>query len=60
MWMLNEAFVGLCFENPLRLATQELYFMFKNILYKQNDGAAIGSRLGPTIANLFLSIYDIK
>ena len=54
---------GICrsvFENPLCLTTQESYFMFNDILYKQNDGAAIGSPLGPTIANLFLSFYKMK
>ena len=43
------------FENLLSLATQESYFMFSDILYKQKNGVAMGSRLGPTIANVFLS-----
>ena len=48
------------FENLLPLATQELYFMFHDILYKQKDGVAMGSPLGPTMANVFLSFYEMK
>ena len=33
------------FENLLSLATQELYFMFNDILYKQKDSVAMGSPL---------------
>ena len=29
------------FENLLSLATQELYFMFNDIFYKQKDGVAV-------------------
>ena len=42
------------FGNLLPLATQESYFMFKNILYKQKDDVAMGLPLGPTMANAFL------
>ena len=38
------------FENLLSLETQELYFMFNNIPYKQKDGVAMGLPLGPSIA----------
>ena len=48
------------FENLLSLATQESYFMFNDILYKQKNGVAMGSPLGPTMANVFLSFYEIK
>ena len=48
------------FENLLSLATQESYFMFNDILYKQKDGVAMGSPLGTTIANVFLSFYEMK
>ena len=33
---------------------------FKNILYKQKDDVAIGSPLGPSMANPFLSFYEMK
>ena len=46
------------FKDLLFLATKELYFMFNNILYKQIDGVAIGSTLGPSLANAFLSHHE--
>ena len=48
------------FENLLSLATQESHFMFNDILYKQKDSVAMGSPLGPTMANIFLSFYEMK
>ena len=48
------------FKNLLLLATQESYFIFNDVLYKQKDGVAMGSPLGPTMANVFLSFYEIK
>ena len=41
------------FENFLILATQELYFMLNNILYKQKDSVAMGSSLERTMTNVF-------
>ena len=40
----------------LSLATKESYFVFKGQLYKQVDEVAMGSPLGPTLANTFLII----
>ena len=34
--------------------------MFSDILYKQKDGVAMGSPLGPTMAYVFLSFYKMK
>ena len=48
------------FKNLLWLATQESHFIFNDVLYKQKDGVAMGSPLGPTMANVFLSFYEIK
>ena len=48
------------FKNLLSLATQESYFIFNDVLYKQKDGVTMGSPLGPTMANVFLSFYEIK
>ena len=42
----------------LQLATSESSFIFYNILYKQIDGVAMGSALGPTLANAFLYHYE--
>ena len=48
------------FKNLLSLATQESYFIFNDVLYKQKDDVAMGSPLGPTMANVFLSFYEVK
>ena len=42
------------FKNLLSLATQESYFIFNDVLYKQKDAVAMGSPFGPTMANIFL------
>ena len=42
----------------LCLATKESYFIFNGLLYKQVDGVAMGSALGPFLANAFLSYYE--
>ena len=42
----------------LCLATKEPYFIFNGLLYKQIDGVAMGSPLGPFLANAFLSYYE--
>ena len=42
----------------LCLATKESYFIFNGLLYKQIDGVAMGSPLGPSLANAFLSYYE--
>ena len=39
----------------LCLPTKESYFKFNSLLYKQIDGVAMGSPLGPSLANAFLS-----
>ena len=42
----------------LCLATKESYFIFNGLLYKQVDSVAMGSPLGPSLANAFLSYYE--
>ena len=46
------------FKTLLSLASKESYFFFNEILYKQKDGGAMGSPLGPTLVNAFLSHYE--
>ena len=48
------------FNNLLSLVTQESYFIFNDILYKQKDGVAMGWPLGSSMANVFLPFYEIK
>ena len=47
------------FKELLSLATKEIHFLFDGTLYKQIDGVAMGSPLGPTLANVFL-VYHQK
>ena len=47
-------------KNLLSLGTQESYFILNDILYKQKDGVTMGSSLGPTMTNVFLSFYEVK
>ena len=42
----------------LSLATNESYFNFNGKLYKQVDGAAMGSPLGLMLANAFLVHFE--
>ena len=39
-------------------AVKESFFIFDNSLYRKIDGVAMGSPLGPTIANAFLCYYE--
>ena len=41
----------------LCLATNESYLIFNRLLYKKIDGVAMGSPLGPSLANAFLSYH---
>ena len=42
----------------LSAAAQESFFIFDNSLYHQIDSVAMGSPLGPTLANAFLCHYE--
>ena len=42
------------FINLLTMATTESFILFNGSYYKQVDGVAMGSPLGPTLANIFL------
>ena len=44
----------------LTLATKSSCFLFNNTYYTQIDGVAMGSPLGPTFANVFLSHHEIS
>ena len=48
------------FRNLLNIATKETFFMFNNIYYKQVDGVAMGSPLGPALANIFMCSFESK
>ena len=46
------------FKELLPLVAKEFYFTFDEFWYKQIDGTAMGSPLGPTLANTFLCRYE--
>ena len=42
----------------LWLAAKDSYFIFNGLLYKQTDGVAMGSPLGHSLTNAFLSCHE--
>ncbi len=42
----------------LDIAVKDSHFIFNNAYYKQNDGIAMGSPLGPFFANVFLDFHE--
>ena len=46
------------FEKLLTLSVKNCHFMFNSCLFHQIDGVAMGSRLGPLFANIFMSFHE--
>ncbi|XP_064086151.1 uncharacterized protein LOC135201203 [Macrobrachium nipponense] len=46
------------FRRFLELAVLDTAFIFNNTAFKQVDGVAMGSPLGPTFANIFMSHFE--
>ena len=44
----------------MKSATSGVEFNFNDIMYKQTDGVAIGSPLGPALTNIFVGFYEEK
>ena len=42
----------------MKIATTSVQFLFNGNIYTQNDGVAMGSPLGPTLANIFVGYYE--
>ena len=53
-----EGFIKSELKQLLCLDKKESYFIFNSLLYKQIDGVAMGSPLGPSLANAFLSYHE--
>ena len=48
------------FVELMKSATSSVEFSFNNTMYKQTDGVAMGSSLGPALANIFVRYYEEK
>ena len=48
------------FNEMLLMATTNVQFSFDNNMYRQIDGVAMGSPLGPILANIFLGFHEQK
>jgi hypothetical protein len=46
------------FRELLNLSVKNCHFLFDGVLYKQVDGVAMCSPLGPLFANIFLSFHE--
>ena len=46
------------FREMMLIATRGVEFSFNNQMYKQLDGVAMGSPLGPALANIFVSFHE--
>ena len=44
----------------MNLAVKNCHFIFSGKFYDQVDGVAMGSPLGPLLANIFLSFHEIR
>ena len=46
------------FVELMQTATSSVEFSFSNIMHRQIDGVAMGSPLGPSLANIFVGYYE--
>ena len=51
----QESFIEL-----INVATKSVEFSFNNVMHKHTDGVAMGSPLGPALANVFVGYYENK
>ena len=48
------------FKELMLIATQRVEFSLNNQMYKQLDGVAMGSPLGPPLANIFVGFHESR
>ena len=48
------------FSKLLRKVTSGVEFSFDEVMYRQTDGVAMGSPLGPVLANIFVGFHEQK
>ena len=48
------------FRKLMKLVTSDVEFSFNDVMYRQTDGVAMGSPLGPTLANIFVGYCEKK
>ena len=48
------------FKELMRLVTSGVEFSFNGTMFRQIDGVAMGSPLGPTLANIFVGFFEKK
>ena len=48
------------FREMIRLVTSGVEFSFDGVMYRQIDGVAMGSPLGPVLANIFVGYYECQ
>jgi len=48
------------FHSLLKIVLFNKYFKFKNLIYKQNIGIAIGTISGPSVANIYVHVLEEK
>ena len=46
------------FKKILRKVTTGVEFSFDGVMYRQTDGVAMGSPLGPVLANIFVGFHE--
>lgn len=44
----------------MNLVTSSVEFSFNNVMYRQTNGVAMGSPLGPILANIFVGFHELR